>query len=160
MMAEIITGVTVIIGAMVSLLTVLLVQGRKAKADAAYRSAEAEHLHAETWKMIRQLQGDSEIIRENVANTHSTNMRVDLDDVRNQIACVKSLLDERERQDNDLLQEIKGVREEVRQIRDDAAEDRREQRFLNQTAYKEHELLHKRINEIKDELRLSRKRVG
>ena len=69
----ILTGITALIGAIATLLTVLLVQSRKAK-------AEAERTRAETREILDRIDHKSTVTVEQVKNSHiDSNLRDDID---------------------------------------------------------------------------------
>ena len=81
----ILAGITALIGAIATLLTVLLVQSRKAK-------AEAERTRAETREILDRIDHKSSVTVEQVKNSHiDSNLRDDIDKLSRMLEQVHGL---------------------------------------------------------------------
>ena len=109
----ILTGITALIGAIATLLTVLLVQSRKAK-------AEAERTRAETREILDRIDHKSSITVEQVKNSHvDSNLRDDIDKVSRMVEQVHGLAARTDQQMTIVAAEQRALRQRVDRLDDD-----------------------------------------
>lgn len=111
----IISGVCVIIAALLGLIAGQGVMQR----HHAKKSRAAAEIAAENTEKVKE---ETVLIREQVQNTHETNLRDDLDDLTN---LIQEMSKKQDRQYEQSQRDIGGLRQELRQVREDQTEDRK-----------------------------------
>lgn len=128
--------ITTLITAITALLAVVLVQGRKAKAEAA-------HTRAETLQILDGLQRDAAHTREQVTNSHASNLRDDVDDIARVLATVAEQLRRLDASARNTAADVRGLRRDVGRLSDVDIRDR-------EAADRAHVLIHRRIDDLTD----------
>lgn len=109
----ILTGATALIGAIATLLTVLLVQSRKAK-------AEAERTRAETREILARIDHKSTVTVEQVKNSHvGSNLRDDIDKLSRMLEQVHGLAARTDQHMTVVAAEHRALRQRVDRLDDD-----------------------------------------
>ena len=116
----ILTGITALIGAIATLLTVLLVQSRKAK-------AEAERTRAETREILDRIDHKSSVTVEQVKNSHvDSNLRDDIDKVSRMVEQVHGLASRTDQHMTIVAAEQRALRQRVDRLDDDKHDTHKE----------------------------------
>ena len=116
----ILTGATALIGAIATLLTVLLVQSRKAK-------AEAERTRAETREILDRIDHKSTVTVEQVKNSHiDSNLRDDIDKLSRLLEQVHGLAARTDQHMTIVAAEQRELRQRVDRLDDDKHDTHKE----------------------------------
>lgn len=124
---ELLTAMTALIVAVGGLLTVVLVQGQRARTEARKTAAEIEAMRRDTKRTV-----------EHVANAHDTNLRADVDDV-------KAAQDQILANQAELSESLRAITRDVAQIRTELVTDRQARQQLDQQAHDSHKDLYEKI---------------